>query len=95
MARRATTGWRHEVRVWPGRKPYVWFHSDSYIPNCDCGDREWQIDLPPGFVWRSMRNPYGDTDPEDWLDVIRYANSLHPDHPDIERVASFWIPPTN
>lgn len=77
------------VKPWPDRKPCLWFHSDSYIPDCDCGEREWQIDLPDGFMWLKMRGPGEVVDMEHWPDVIEYANSLHPNHPDIVRIERY------
>jgi hypothetical protein len=72
---------RYETKV------TVYLHSDiAPVPRgfraCDCGDREWLVQLPSGWMWRDHAGP----GPFDRLeDAATYAKRLYPNHPDITR----------
>lgn len=64
------------------RKDSIWiyFHSDAVIPDCDCGEREWDIQLPEGWWWTHSAGPGPFSSLEE---AMTYAISLTPDHPDV------------
>lgn len=72
-------------------KPVVWLHSDCYISGCDCGEREWQVDLPPGWMYadgEAVPNVKAIFDRH--IDAMNYAAQLHPGHPDVKRNDYYW-----
>lgn len=32
-------------------RPFVWLHACALIPECTCGDREWDVQPPEGYMW--------------------------------------------
>lgn len=65
-------------------KVTVYLHSDETpaMDRCDCGIREWLVQLPSGWMWRDHSGP----GPFEHLqDASTYAQWLYPNHPDITR----------
>lgn len=61
-------------------RPFVSLHSDAVLDLCDCGDREWEVELPLGWHWSTMQGP----GPFATLDAaMSYARLLHPEHDDV------------
>lgn len=72
-------------------KVTVYLHSDA-IAGCDCGDREWMVQTPAGWMWTTPRGP----GPFATLaEAAEYAHSLYPGHPGITRSLgpSLWAFP--
>ena len=68
-------------------KPFVWLHSDIGIPDCSCGDRDWEVQTPHGFMWSDRWGPGSFSTLGAAMD---YASSLHEGHPDVVPVSSKW-----
>lgn len=64
-------------------RPFVWLHSCAVIPECDCGDREWEVQPPDGYQWSTIHGPGAFSSMEG---AIAYARCLHPDHSDMRRL---------
>jgi len=62
-------------------KVTVYLHSDR-IENCDCGVREWIVQLPVGWRWINARGPapFGTL-----ADAGTFAQTLFPGHPSVKR----------
>ncbi|MGC5078441.1 hypothetical protein [Agrococcus sp. DT81.2] len=58
-------------------KPFVYLHSDAYDRACDCGEREWEIELARGWYWVRHRTFFTQAE------ALSVAARLGPDHPDI------------
>ena len=74
---------RYDTRV------TVFLHNDG-----DCGDREWVVQLPSGWMWRDHAGP----GPFTTLHAAgTYAKNLYPNHPDVMRcdpsVPELWDHP--
>jgi hypothetical protein len=63
-------------------KVAVYLHSDAVQPDCDCGVREWDVQLPNGWMWVTPSGPGPFTDLEA---AVAYAAALTPGHPDVKR----------
>lgn len=72
------------------QKVTLYFHSDVAVPGCDCGDREWEVQLPGGWMWSGHRGP----GPFFTLaDAMNYAMTLCPNNPDAARAEGpdLWV----
>lgn len=73
-------------------KVCVFLHSDGATVDCDCGEREWVVQLPSGWMWVRHEGPGPFLNIEEAED---YASRLSPTHPDVTRcdssVPDLWI----
>lgn len=63
-------------------KVTVFLHSDAVVPDCGCGEREWEVQLPNGWMWvdHAGPGPFLELAP-----AMDYAVTLTPSHPDVTR----------
>jgi hypothetical protein len=60
----------------------VYLHSDVAVPGCDCGERDWVVELPDGWMWSTAAGPGSF---ETMQSAMGFAVTLHPRHRAVQR----------